>query len=258
MNVIPFKISGTEEAHIQVKAGAVYFRSAVLSNGATDETIIITGQGGGETLILEPGQGCPVDSAVTHWRVRSAGGVGTVEGKLVFGNAGFTDNRLKVQGTVQVVDGGKTRTIGGAAFNAYASKAVAASGNRPIVGLWNPVGSGKNVYVKSAIISSGATAQFIGIIEMTAPLGALARMSKSKKIGSPDGITEVRSLEQPAYTGGHNLIGSNVASSATVFFTFQEPYLLSPGTGIAVNGSDVSAGASLTAAFELIEELIGS
>lgn len=254
MNVIPFKITGTEETLIRVKAGAVYFRSAVLSAGATDETIIVTAQGNAETLILEPGQGCPVDGQITEWRVRSLGGIGTIEGKLVFGNAGFTDNRLQVAGAVEVIDGGKARTIAGTAFLQYGTCSEVAS-QWAHVQIWNPAGSGRNVIVKAIDYSSSQNSA-IGLVNYTAGLPtATGQASLSKRL---DGSSVVSVWKENVAGGyrGQIVWGVQVAAGITYSKVFQEPIVIVPGRGLTF--ANLTAGCNLTINAELFEELVGA
>lgn len=253
MNVIPFKITGTEEALIRVKAGAVYFRSAVLSGGAVDETIIVTAQGNAETLILEPGQGCPVDGQITEWRIRSLGGVGTVEGKLVFGNAGFTDNRLQVSGAVEVVDGGRSRTDAGVAFmgSCYAVPVAGAIG---MAQLYNPTAD-KNAVIEQVWFAgqSGAPANtYAGLVLRQVQLAGVAASPTNKKAGGAASSMQMRTGSNAAPYVGNNLTGMVQGQ----VYKFTEPLILPPGWSLLMQTNDAGGGVQMSV--EFYELLIGA
>lgn len=198
---------------------------------------------------LLPGQGVwSLDYDSLNVQDRSGG---NNAGVLIAGDFDFHDDRIV--GTVEVVDGGRARTLAGLAYFAYGSMSTSTAGKRANVILWNPIGSGKSVTVKSAIVSSN-TAQFIGVLQAPSQLGALQSNSKSKKVGGADGVLEVRGLEQAAFINSFNFTGANVGANGSFIIKLEEPIFLAPGTGVAVGASDTTVGSFITAGFEIIEE----
>lgn len=180
-------------------------------------------------------------------------GAGNV-GIVLAGAFDFQDDRIS--GTVDVVDGGRTRTVSGQAFTGYASQASTIAGQRAIIGLSNPAGSGVRLIVKASTVSSSVAA-FVGLVAAAEGFGALVTKSKSKLIGGADGKTDVRTLQQAAYTGSINQAGGFVPASTSLVLVFQEPFVLLPGQGLAWNSQDsAGTGGQMTASFETVEELI--
>jgi hypothetical protein len=101
-----------------------------------------------------PGQGFRLDKKTfTNLQVTNYGGQATIIGALLIADGGFFDNR--VTGSVEVIDGGRTRALNNGSF--IGTNGIAGSaGNISHLQMWNPVGSGVNVFVDS--MSMGALA----------------------------------------------------------------------------------------------------
>jgi hypothetical protein len=205
----------------------------------------------GAVIDLLPGQGVSNRNFETIEITDKSGAINA--GTILAGDFDFRDERIT--GTVDVVDGGKSRTLAKAAFFAYGAKNTTVGGNHPFIQLWNPPGSGKNIFVKSGLFSC-STASFIGLGPTNAAVGALLGNSKSKHSSGADGVLQVRGLEQVAFVNTFNLTGAYVAASQSVNLQLAEPILIEPGFGLVVGGSDTTNGTQITAAFELIEENI--
>lgn len=153
----------------------------------------------------------------------------------------------RISSTVQVVDGGRARTIAGQAFmSAGGSAAVAAQYGR--VQLMNPAGSLVRLVLKSysvAMTSAGAIA--CGFY--STPL-ATNSATKSKLSGGAAGVAQYRSE-----TGGAQVVSPSdyvlIPANTTVLRSMQEPVVILPGAGFAMEGQ---INTQLNAAFEWIEE----
>lgn len=254
MNHQTFTVTGIAAAQMQVRAQAIYYRKATLSDGATDETIIVRSAPGGDNLILEPGQGCAVDGDATDWTITNASGVGTIQGELIFGNKGFTDNRLKVNGTVEVVDGGKARTVANMAFSGYVTT-VGTPGNFPHCQIYNPAASGKRVVIESAALSC-QVANTLNVRGANAALTALYVAGASKHIGAAASGAELRTQTSAVFIGINTLQTIDLAAGIPFRMDLREPIVLEPGMGLNFIGSVATAAISINV--EWYEELVGA
>jgi hypothetical protein len=168
--------------------------------------------------------------------------------RVLYGS-GDTGTR-RTAGVVQVVDGGKARTISGVAFmNNNGAAGVAAQYS--LMQLWNPAGSGKNLILK-AYSAAMATAGGISAGEYSTALGSSAA-GFSKLLGGAAGVGQVRSgsLAAGGATGMDYFL---VQALVTVGRTLQEPIVIPPGKGFAIQGGQLNA--TLNGAFEWVEETI--
>lgn len=143
-----------------VSAAGRYIKYMAGSNGGADASISLTpGHQGGMKITLQPGQAYRVsaDSPVPDsWTIANYAGVAAIVGKVVVGNGQIDDST--VSGVVQVVDGGKARTLAGIACAGYtAASAVAAQYAQ--LQLWNPAASGKRLIVEGVTLIAANAAQ---------------------------------------------------------------------------------------------------
>lgn len=174
-------------------------------------------------------------------------------GVLVAGEFDFRDDRIV--GTVDVVDGGKSRTLSG---NAFASAVL----GQPVLAkqstcqLWNPVGSGKNVFISKLFLST----QIQGIINIgtnNAANAATAGGVPSSKRAS-GGVPIARQYAD-AVTGspaGFQYLGQVILTPNLPFiYQLAEPVMLSPGYGMCTWHNTIDT-PQLSTTFEFIEEPI--
>lgn len=199
-------------------------------------------------ISLKPGQGFKFSQQVKRWVVFNRGTV-PLTGYLLIGSGDFFDQRIT--GTVDVIDGGKARTLGGQAFvgSGFIAGAAAAYGH---VQLWNPVGSGKNIIVE-AISLSAAAALGVSVRSHTSAIGALQTAGVNKMVGGAAGVGEVRTVTAAAMAGTSELYGTNVAAGNPFPWKFVEPVVLRPGYALMAVGA--AQNASLTATYEWYEEI---
>jgi hypothetical protein len=157
-------------------------------------------------------------------------------------------------GAVQVVDGGKARTIAGQAFvGTGLVNGVAA--NYSLTQIYNPAASGKNVFVKSFVMSAG-TAGEIRIKRYDTPLANLSMLAASKKIGGAASLTEYRTENALAFPGtGSILFDTTLLANSPFPYKVDEQYELEPGKGLLIGHTTVNVFFNLSC--EHIEEAVG-
>ncbi|WP_444632767.1 hypothetical protein [Cupriavidus oxalaticus] len=180
-------------------------------------------------ISLKPGQGFRFGQQVTRWVVFNRGAV-PLSGYLLIGSGDFFDQRIA--GTVDVIDGGKARTLGGLAFSAYSSaSAVAATYTH--LQLWNPVGSAKNLVVESTACSCGGAWGFQLRLH-SAAISSLIGNGASKLSGAAASVAELRQQTNAAILGGAPLIGLDVTGGTPFIYKPVEPIVIKPGYGLMI------------------------
>lgn len=200
---------------------------------------------GGGYIDLMPGQGV---NGVNFTSIDVQDKTGAVNvGTILAGIYDFRDDRIT--GTVDVVDGGKARTMANMAFVAGVGQAATAA-VFSTAQLWNPVGSGKNIVVE--------------VFEMTSPEGgyiaweftntALATFvdnGRSKKPAGAPSVSQTRKELKGAAVNGS--IGVYITAGNTLVpKRYIEPIVLPPGYGLNVGHTVANSG--LTVYFEYFEE----
>ena len=223
----------------------VYYKAG--SAGGADPSIKVKTDQGDEYILL-PGQGFRLDKKTfTNLQVTNAGGQATIIGALLIADGGFFDNRTT--GSVEVIDGGKNRTLAGGAFLAAGYKSGLA-GNGVAALLWNPAGSGKRL-VMSAFAVNSATSTAMNVSAATATYGAKQGNGNSKMLGGAQSVGELWAGNGAAPAG--TVLMSISAVAAQVFEKkFAEPLVIRPGNGFAIFSG--GSGADLGCYFEYFEE----
>lgn len=170
---------------------------------------------------------------------------------LIAPNKGGSD---RLAGVVEVVDGGRSRTIGGQAFMAIIGLGAVA-GQYPTGGLYNPVGSAVNSYVKSYAASCSLAAQVELDWNNTIATASGAVISRA------DGVTAGMTLQKydisaAGFAAGkvntaHSMF---LAAGAPYKEIFSEPILLAPGNGLYLRFLLQNVTGLVN--FELVEERI--
>lgn len=223
------------------------------SAGGADSTIAVRAGNTGQSVLLKPGQSVRLadsDKTVDTWFISNYAKAQPILGQLLVGDGFFDDNRIS--GSVEVIDGGKSRTLAGAAFmGGVQGGSVAAQYTH--VQVWNPAASGKNVIVESVTYSSGGNGG-IYIRTNAAALANLTGNGPAKLANGAASAAELRYASLGAFQGGGNMLVLNLAAGQFSTFNFKEPVVLKPGNGILViqtiGGNDVNA------AFEWYEESV--
>jgi hypothetical protein len=172
-------------------------------------------------------------------------------GVVLAGNYDFRDDRIT--GTVDVVDGGKTRTLANIAFQGTTA-GNSAAGEYPHAQLWNPPASTKRLIVKQVFMSS-TQAQQVALVFYNVALAGFSANSQSKLANAAASITETRSMSSPTLLGiGAGFVAPYLAASGNMVVTFTEPIIVLPGWGLVLRGGLVAS--QINVAFEFIEELL--
>lgn len=159
----------------------------------------------------------------------------------------------RVIGEVSVIDGGKSRTFAGQAFQ-YGLGVAPGAGLYALFQMQNPVGSAKNVIVKTYKIAAQA-AGVVAVALNDAPLQADLSGVASKLIGSEN--VPALKFYGGAVAGamGPNYFDiANLQANAEISKVLQEPWVLTPGTTMKIHSA--TAEQTLNCVFEWIEEAI--
>lgn len=172
----------------------------------------------------------------------------------VFVGSGDAGTR-RISSTVQVVDGGRARTLAGAAFCASFGIGPPA-GEYSLVQLFNPAGSGVRMMIKSYMpaigLAGGAVVGFQAV-----ELATTAQIIESKLCNGAPSKAKLR----VSSNGARQLPGARgyvdymlLQAASSMLRVMEEPIVLVPGFGIAVECH--TQGAQLNATFEWTEEAI--
>jgi hypothetical protein len=198
----------------------------------------------GEPVDLLPGQGMS-GLKFDRLTVKDLSGANNV-GVLLAGNGAWRDERIT--GTVDVVDGGKARTLAGSAYSiAFGSGQAAGVYSR--VALFNPPDSGKYLIVESLAMSADVansvnlhrgTAQLSGAVKpgMRKLINQLAQSSAATV--SQDTAASTRPTEEAIWQLA-------VAPGAKDTWAPKEPLIVTPGSSLlyACNLMNVGFAASI-------------
>lgn len=158
----------------------------------------------------------------------------------------------RTAGIVQVVDGGKGRTLADMAYWGYGYCGAVAS-NLSFVQLWNPGGSGKRLVVEQVSYASiDATQQIFHLGYNVTALANLQATVKNKNIGSTASIAEIRTQNNPANLSVGFFADLYCPLKENATLRLSEPIILPPGAGLVVDGNAVGVSAN----FEYYEEKI--
>jgi hypothetical protein len=238
-----------------VHAPGRYIKYLSGNNGGGDVSLIVTPGGqGGSKIVLQVGQAYRVADAKPtpdSWTLASNAGGAAITGKVVIGDGRIDDNTL--QGVVQVVDGGKARTLSGAAFMGFGLQPVIASVYSRIQ-LWNPATNQNRLVVEQISANCASTASIgVGIVQATAALGTVAQVGQNKKMGGAASVAQLTN-DTAATPSPVPLIG-NITLEAIQkqnWFVPHEPLIVPPGYGITLWAN--TAAQALAGTFEWYEE----
>lgn len=231
-------------------AAGRYIKYLSGNNGGGDVSLVVSPVGQpASKIVLVPGQAFRVSDAgptPSGWVLSNNAGGATISGYVVVGDGRIDDPTIN--GTVQVVDGGKARTLGNAAFIGKGYQAaVAAQQSR--VQLWMPAGSNMRAVVE-CFLAGSATAEGPNIYRNTAAAANLVTAGQSKLLGGAAGAAQVR-VDSTAAPDGTLIGGLFLQASAGSVYTFREPIVLLPGNGLVIVGN---SNADLLVMFEWYEE----
>jgi len=253
MQVFDLKIAPGAVRFIDVRAAYIYFLNG--SAGGGDTTIAFQPESGSETVYLKPGQAYKIptgDRIGTRWTMTNVKGEGTIIGQVLMGEGEFTDNR--VSGSVEVIDGGKARTLAGVAFSAWVS-APGVAGVRSVVQLQNPAASGKNVVVERIAVASQVSTGFEvrpGLADVGGGFGTAA--SKLVTNGALVVSSAIFKVGTRAVDTTSTLYLLNAAIGTQAAWRPLEPIVIAPGGILSIVGQSLNA--DVAASMEWYEDKI--
>lgn len=231
-----------------VNALATFFR---YEEAAAEQVQTIRVRADGQDLgEFEVGDSVELPTAAKSWEIAPQSG--TLVGYVRVGMGRVSSQRLT--GMVQVIDGGRQRTLNGSAV-AGRDSATAAAGNVPFVQLWNPTGSGRRAVIKSMVASVSAAGDvFAGFVTAQLTPGALMRQKLSSGTWGQTRI-QVGAYGTGVWTANILSIWQQpVSPSIAAPIKFDEPIVVEPGAGFAL--ALQLDGGVLRATFEAVEEVI--
>jgi len=224
------------------------------ATGAAGETVDVTFRRGGGTLNVDLTKSDPGDYAFVPEGFDSITVVSTVNQELTMQIARGQVGSNAVLGTVSVIEGGKSRSLAGAAFSASNSSAALA-GNYSHVQLWNPAGTGKRLIVTEVLLAT-AVAGSLSLRRHNVALATLSGavpMNKRLDAAPVASVAQLRDEQNAAQLG--TFAGSVMAAGiASFLWKFSEPYSVEPGFGLQAVGSAVNE--IVRANFQWFEETI--
>lgn len=235
----------------RINAAGRYIKYVAGNNGGGDVSIVATPMGqGANQVVLVPGQALTLPQSVPGWVLSNSAGGATITGRVVIGDGKIDDPTIN--GTVQVVDGGKNRAMSGAAMMGYVYQANVAA-QFSCVQLWNPASSGKNAYIEQlTIFSQGTLAQGVGVRGANAALTTLSGYAQTKRIGGTQSILPMNVQTVPTLVGVGFEPTMAIFDKTTKVLRPAEPIMLPPGYGVIVFGG--IANEDLGVGFEYFEE----
>lgn len=186
-----------------------------------------------------------ITNGATAQTVKFAYGTGDAGSRRNSGNV-TVQGTVGVSGTVSVVDGGKARTLANQVFGYRAFIGAAGAGIYNYGQLWNPVGSGKRLVIKSLMCSGASATVMIG----DAVIGVANGTVKSKLSGgAAPAAASYLAQTAGALAGTTSQVDSIPNGVPNVQ---QEPIVIKPGYGLIIGGDVANVPVTLTAHF--IEE----
>ncbi|MGZ3319657.1 MAG: hypothetical protein ACXU9C_01610 [Xanthobacteraceae bacterium] len=201
----------------------------------------------GDSIDLLPGQGV-WNTDYTSLTVQDRSGIANY-GLLLAGDFDFHDDRIS--GSVEVIDGGRSRTLANQAFEGSTYAPVVA-GKYATVQLWNPAGSGKRLVLKRVTGSCNTSAP-VGIKLTQTQMATLDGNTPSKLAGGAQSTAQLRYDSVAALPTEKAFAGIGVTAGVSVDRVYQEPILILPGWGLMLWSNGL--GYDCVGAFEFYEEL---
>lgn len=217
-----------------VEAPGTFFYYLTGNAGGADATIKVTLGLGGTTVLLKPGQSIrlPVGAKpIDVWRVENYANTQAILGQVLIGQGDFKDTNTT--GTVQVVDGGKSRTLAANSFALVLSPAGSA-GNYAMGQLWNPAGSGTRLVVEAMGINSNVANTIVFWATSNAALATLVGGGVNKRLSSATvSVAQGRTGGQAAVIGDPNRLACQaILQWGWVQQKLAEPIVIDPGYGL--------------------------
>ncbi|MBR8358333.1 hypothetical protein KDW10_13310 [Burkholderia vietnamiensis] len=218
-----------------------------LSSGSAFDAIQVLPEFQQGNVTLKLGQGFDAGKVVNRWFVKNPGTT-AINGTVVLSTAGFRN--FRISGDVNVLDGGKSRTLTGKAFCATGG-APAVAGQYARVQLWNPATSTNRVILEAASFSAISANCSANLVPQSATITTPGEVGQPKLIGAAQSTAEVFTDTSAVAATGSMMQVSALQSSQTAF-KLNEPIVIPPGFGLIVWAS--IANVQITCSFEWYEE----
>ncbi|WP_250479016.1 MULTISPECIES: hypothetical protein [unclassified Caballeronia] len=226
-----------------VHAPGRYIKYIGGSNGGGDTRLSITPGGmGGQKITLVPGQAYRVSDDVAKpdsWTLANYANGAAILGQVVVGDGKIDDN--SIAGTVQVVDGGKARTLNGTAFSVYGvAQAVASAYGR--VQLWNPASNTNRLVVENVTIFTGGGGPQAAKVQFSTVKLATTLQAGISKRADGAASSALACIDTNATFGADvgSLMALSAQTSSSPGFKLAEPIVVPPGYGLLVWASGVN------------------
>lgn len=164
--------------------------------------------------------------------LRDRSGVGNVV-RLLVADELFIDDRIT--GSVEVIDGGRNRSMVSAAFSGVGYSAAVA-GMKAHVQLYNPPGSGRRLVVKSVKVIAYVGSWNADLRMLNSPLAGTVNAPACKMLGGASGVAQLRDQANAGlmFSGESLMTFGGASSGSSDAFRFEEPILIGPGKGMVV------------------------
>lgn len=226
-----------------------------LSGASSDPRIRLTTLGSsGVDIELLPGQGYRLPVPVRGLVVKNLSG-NAISGKLAISptSGNFEDDRIT--GEVSVIDGGKSRTAAGGSFT-WQVLCTAVAGFLPAAQLWNPPGSGRNLFVTRGYASATVAGGLYLGIHNTALTTAGGSVANKKSLSVASSVASALNQTPASMFGAARTFGTVLVQNYGNWpITLDEPLMIEPGSGLLLQ-HDTTTGLSTTGMFNFFEEPI--
>lgn len=166
---------------------------------------------------------------------------------IIVADDDFIDDRIT--GSVEVIDGGKSRVKTASSFigGIYCG---AVAGNYSMVQLWNPAGSGKNLVLAQTEYSCKTLCGMYLAVH-NAALTTLLGQPANKLTGAAAGVGVTR-VQNNAALLGTSILYFHVLASSPQILRLGDPMVITPGYGVQVMSDTLNV--EVAASFEWYEE----
>lgn len=208
---------------IQMQASFLRYESG--SAGGADESIRVRADGQ-DLGNYYPGDAIELPQAMSSWEITPTSGACAGIVRLGVGRV----QSARLVGTVRVIDGERDKVLAGVCFRG--SQGLTGGPNGPLIQVYNPPGSGKNLFLQTIRIgSSGADAY--GVTRSTSPLPTSAAGITNMRKAGPSSVAALYTDKTgAAVSGAEQVAGGFVAASSEVPVEFERQLMIAPGEGV--------------------------